>query len=404
MMHSPGDLDRPASRQKRERRSASIRLGSVYGVLFLYVGVMLPFWGLWLQYKGLTPVEIGMVMTVPYLMKPIIPLISTQLADRFGRVKVIFLINLVLTLLFFTPYLYVDDFGSILLVTVVLNLFFQSLMPLLETMSVAQARKCGMHYGRVRSTGSVTFIISAILIGLLIKGSDPEWVVASAVACLAGTLLAALRLPSDEPESVADEEEDTDIYRRKPLKRLLKDRRFILFMIVVALIQMSHGIYYTLGSIHWKNNGISADMIGMLWGTGVMAEVLVFIFASGLIARNRPTYVFTVIAALGVLRWLVTGASLSLPLLFLVQIIHGLTYGAAHLAAIYYIANRVPRSASSTAQGLYSAFPMGIAQGLTTVSAGLFYTYWQGKSYWIMALLCLIAVLVAKKMRSIPSS
>ncbi|WP_417317537.1 3-phenylpropionate MFS transporter [Emcibacter sp.] len=386
--------------RKEERRSASLRLGSVYGSLFLYVGVMLPFWGLWLQYKGLTPVEIGIVMTIPYLMKPVIPLISTQLADRVGRVKLIFLINLVLTLLLFTPYLYVDGFGEILVVTVILNLFFQSLMPLLETMSVAQTRKCAMHYGRVRSAGSVTFILSAFLIGLVIKGNDPGWVVPAAVACLAGTLLTSFWLPADDRDQVQDEEE-TDVDRRKPLRRLLKDQRFVLFMIVVALIQMSHGIYYTLGSIHWRNNGISADMIGVLWGTGVLAEVMVFIFASGLIARNRPTYVFTIIAVLGALRWLVMGGTFSLPLLFLVQTIHGLTYGAAHLAAIYYIANRVPRSASSTAQGLYSAFPIGIAQGMTTISAGFFYDLWQGKAYWIMALLCALAVLVAKRMRSI---
>ena len=381
------------------RRSASIRLGGTFGALFLYVGVFLPFWAVWLQYTGLTPVEIGLVMTVPYVLKPVIPLISTQLADHIGRVKPIFLANLALTFLLFIPYLFVDSFWGILLVTLFLNLFFQPLMPLLDAMSVKQARYCGMHYGRVRSVGSVTFIITAFLIGLLIKNTDAGWVVPVALACLAVILLVSLGLPPDPVEE--SEEEDMAAQGRKPLRRLLGDRRFIGFLIVVALIQMSHGVYYTLGSVHWKNNGLDEDIIGMLWGIGVVAEILIFIFASEKIAKIGPMKALMFIALMGVVRWTTLGMTFSLPVLFLVQTIHGLTYGAAHLAAIYYIANRVPSFASSTAQGLYSAVPMGIGMGMTTFLAGILYDGWQGKSYWVMAALCLLAFFIANRSRSV---
>ena len=386
-----------------QRRSASLRLGGVFGALFLYVGVFLPFWAVWLQYKGLNPVEIGLVMTVPYVLKPVIPLISTQLADHIGRVKPIFLGNLLMTVLLFIPYLFVDGFWGILLVTLFLNLFFQPLMPLLDAMSVKQSRHCGMHYGRVRSVGSITFIITAFLIGLLIKNTDAGWVVPVALTCLTVLLLVSLGLPTD-PAEQASEEEETAAAGRKPLRRLLGDPRFIGFLVVVALIQMSHGVYYTLGSVHWKNNGLDEDIIGILWGVGVVAEILIFVFASERIAKIGPMRTLMMIAALGVVRWLTLGMTVSLPVLFLVQTIHGLTYGAAHLAAIFYIANRVPSSAASTAQGLYSAFPMGLGMGLTTFMAGMMYDGWQGKSYWAMAALCLLAFFIANRLRSVATT
>ena len=43
-----------------------------------------------------------------------------------------------------------------------------------------------------------------------------------------------------------------------------------------ATIQASHAATYAFGSIHWQASGISPSWIGVLWATGVAAEIVFF--------------------------------------------------------------------------------------------------------------------------------
>ena len=49
------------------------------------------------------------------------------------------------------------------------------------------------------------------------------------------------------------------------------------FYACVALMQMSHGPYYTFLTLHLEDLGYSRGVIGLLWALGVVAEVLMFL-------------------------------------------------------------------------------------------------------------------------------
>ena len=60
------------------------RLAAYYGVIFFVIGIMLPFWPLWMQSRGLSPEDIGVIMGIGMLMKvPVNPIIA-EYADRTG--------------------------------------------------------------------------------------------------------------------------------------------------------------------------------------------------------------------------------------------------------------------------------------------------------------------------------
>ena len=42
--------------------SSAVRLSALYGGIFLAIGIMMPFWPVWLEAKGLRPTEIGIVI------------------------------------------------------------------------------------------------------------------------------------------------------------------------------------------------------------------------------------------------------------------------------------------------------------------------------------------------------
>ena len=90
-------------------------------------------------------------------------------------------------------------------------------------------------------------------------------------------------------------------------------------------------------------------------------------------------------AVAGMLRWTIMGTTDALPALFFAQALHGLTFGAAHLGAVHYISDNIPPHLSATAQSLLSAVVMGIAIGITTITAGAMYGVIGAKSYYPMA-------------------
>jgi len=126
-------------------------------------------------------------------------------------------------------------------------------------------------------------------------------------------------------------------------------------------------------------------VIGGLWATGVMAEVLLFAFSGAIMARVTPTTLLVIAAAAGVLRWCVIGATTNPFVLFPIQTLHALTFGATHLAAMHFIARATPPGCSATAQGLYSSTAMGGLLGLGVILSGRIFEATGGGAFLVMA-------------------
>ena len=97
----------------------------------------------------------------------------------------------------------------------------------------------------------------------------------------------------------------------------------------------------------------------------------------------------------GILRWVGTGLDDSLPALFILQALHGLTFGATHLGVIYFISDKVPEELSATALSLYSAVVMGLAMGLMVMASGQLYGALGGQAYFVVAVMAAIGGLLA---------
>jgi PPP family 3-phenylpropionic acid transporter len=76
-----------------------------------------------------------------------------------------------------------------------------------------------------------------------------------------------------------------------------------------------------------------------------------------------------------------------LPVLIAVQILHALTFGAAHLGAVHFIARHAPQGLAATAQGLYAALSGGLAMGLAILLAGRLYESFAAQAFLAMAVL-----------------
>lgn len=385
--------------EKIFRHPVAYKISAVYGGLFIFIGIFLPFWALWLSLIGLSPVEISILIGFPSIFKVFLSPYVGQLCDKWGQIRRPLLVILILSIVSFCFYFTTTSFFGLALVTLVFSLIYYSSMPLVESYAVRSCDQNNLNYGKIRSVGSIVFILISIAFGYYLDRFGYDDFLYYMLGALVITFFAVFMLPHDHIK-LQDEQEDEG-ESRSPLKRLLTNKNFIAFLVVQSLIHMSHGFIYVMGSYHWQAQGIDKFMIGILWSVGIFTEILIFMVGGKIIAAYRPMHLLSIIAAFGALRWLVIGMTSSVPILIAVQTLHGLTYGATHLVAMYFLSSRVPRSLFTSAQSLYSSVPMGLALGGMMLFSGTLYDYFQGYAYFFMAFLCLIAIVVARNVRRV---
>jgi PPP family 3-phenylpropionic acid transporter len=191
--------------------------------------------------------------------------------------------------------------------------------------------------------------------------------------------------------------------RWRALGEFAADRRFWLFVASGAALQSSHQLYYGFGTLYWRELGFSDPVIGVLWAEGVVAEIVLFWLSAPLVARIGPLGLMALGGVAGILRWSLLGLMPGLAAAVVLQLLHGCTFGASHLGAMYFLARSVPPGAAASAQSLYAAISAGLGSGLVMLAAGAIYTAYGGQGYLFMALLSafgLLGVAVLGRVRS----
>lgn len=126
-------------------------------------------------------------------------------------------------------------------------------------------------------------------------------------------------------------------------------------------------------------------MIAALWAIGVLAEIVLFAVSGRLPRFLSPTMLLICAALGGAVRW--TAMAFEPPALLLpfVQLLHALTFGAAHLGALGFLHKYAPARQSATAQG-YLAIAMGAVMAATTGLSGVLFERFGSLSYVAMTL------------------
>ncbi|USG60646.1 MFS transporter [Sneathiella marina] len=362
------------------------RLAPFYFTLFLIVGFQLPFWPVWLSHKGLSLEQIGIVISAPVWIKIAFIPIFASLADRLGRRKALLLILSAISLCLYQLYFAVDGFWQILALGLVIGVFISPFTTLGDNLVLTLARTHKIDYARIRLWGSISFILASVGGGWLLEGRSPDYILKVIVISAALLFLCCLLLPETKSQNPKRE--------RKGLRRLLKNRRFMAFLVTAGLIQASHAVLYTSGTLQWQQQGISDTAIGLLWAEGVIVEIILFALAHRFLKRFSPIQLLLLGGFAGFIRWLVMGFEPGFDFLLLLQVLHGFTFASAHLGAMRYISETIPLEISARAQGLYSAISVGLIMGASLFLSGYLFKFFAAGAYFFMAGGCFLALII----------
>ena len=365
------------------------RLGFLYAALFLVVGCYLPYLPVWLRWRQLDADALALLLATPLFVRiiftPLISIVADHVGDRRRILIGLSYGSLISFLLLWAS----SSFWAMFAAMVLLAINWTTIMPLSETVAASGMRKAGLDYGKVRLWGSVSFIVASLATGMVIDRMGAVAVLPFLLIAVTFLVVGTHLVPKALTAGMA-------IRRNKRRLRLAdavdlaRSPTFMLFVVAASLIAASHAVYYAFGTIHWRAQGFSAGAIGMLWSIGVVAEIVLFIYSGRIIAKTGASRLLMFAGLGAMLRWTCMGLDLPLIATALVQCLHALSFGAAHIAAIHFLAHAVPEDRAATAQGFYAAIVAGLVLGVATIASGPLYRTLAGGAYEVMAALALL--------------
>ena len=118
----------------------------------------------------------------------------------------------------------------------------------------------------------------------------------------------------------------------------------------------------------------------------MVAEVVVFALSRRLFSGWSLRALFMLASLGAIVRWGLTASTTDLSALVVIQLLHGVTFAVAHIAAIQYI-QHAGQHQMVALQALYNAIPMGAVIAVMTAVSGWGYESWGASVFWLMAVM-----------------
>jgi MFS transporter, PPP family, 3-phenylpropionic acid transporter len=373
-----------------------LRFALLFSVLYLGFGVASPFLPAFLSSRGVTPEQLGLVLSLATTIRLVSGPIAGRIADRLCAGRLVLAICAATAGLVALAFVTTHGFFFVLVISLLHAAMLAPTTVLADALALAAASprgasRVGFEYGWVRGAGSAAFIIGTLASGQAVNVLG----LGSIIMAQATFLLIAAAAALFVPEIVIPRDGDQASPRSPEIGvfDLIRVAAFRRLVMVAALILGSHAMHDSFAMISWNAAGISAGIGSILWSESVAAEVVVFLaFGPFLLRHVRPETAMAIAAVGAVLRWAVMAQTSDVAALALVEPLHGLTFALLHLSCMRVLADIVPRALAATAQAIYATLGIGATSAVLTLVSGSLYAQFGSGGFWVMAALAAAAL------------
>ncbi len=372
------------------------RLSGFYFFYFASLGVLVPYWSLYLKSLGFNSFTIGALVAILPATKLIAPYIWGWLADHTRRSMFIIQVASILAVLSFSLVFVSQQLWWLIVVMLLFSFFWNAILPQYEAMTLNHLGDDTHRYSMVRLWGSLGFIVIVVMMGALLENDDTDlipivvWITFIVIAFTSFMVPEKLNTPHAE---------------HSPIWHVIKQPKVLAFLIVCFLMLCSHGPYYTFYTIYLEEQGYSSQMIGILWAVGVLAEVIMFLLMHRLLPMFGPRKLLIVTLLLTTLRWLIIGFFVDdLSMLFLAQLIHAFSFGLFHAVGISLVHDYFKGSHQGRGQALYASTSYGAGVAVGSLISGILWDQWGAEVLFTFAACCTVfAVVIVWRFIKLPA-
>jgi MFS transporter, PPP family, 3-phenylpropionic acid transporter len=352
--------------------------GALSFAYFASIGLINPYAPLWFQQLGFSTLAIGAIASLQAWTRVAGPYAWSWAGDHWGhgaRRGTLLRIACSASLAIAAALLFVRGYGAVALVVFLLFIANSGVMPLNEAaLSQRLVTAAGLdvaRYGRVRVWGSLGFVVSVSVFGVVLQATGIEAFPAFVVLLCAALALAAWRLPATAATSAAPAGEAPGVWVA------LKRPAVLWFFAGVFLTVLAHTSLYTFFSLYLVELGYGKSAVGALWAVSILAEIGFFWTQGRWFARWDAMIWLSIAAAVSALRFGAMAAfGGSALVLVLAQALHAVTFAAHHAACITLVSRWFPGPLRGRGQALYATLGYGVSGVVGGVAGGAVSQRW----------------------------
>lgn len=339
--------------------SPELRAGAFYFTIYMASGAATAYAGIWFADQGISAGEIGVINALPVFIMLVINLVVGRIADRAEDWRQVIVIGAALSGIIPFGLFFVHDFWGILLFWTLAALPISAVGPVLDAATMRMTRRNGTQYGPIRAMGSVGYLLVITLTGYLavwFGGGVFVWIFVgvSVLRGLVGLLLPKFRAPK------ADGAPAPAAAGAKHLLEVMKPW-FLLPLIGWSMVFGTHLMLNAFQALVWKEQGLGADIIGILITVGAISETIVFFAFSRFAKRFTARSLILTSALVSVLRWAAMAFSPGVEILFGLQLLHGITYALGFVGCVSFIANWTSEDIAAEAQSFFQVLQQAMS-------------------------------------------
>lgn len=362
-------------------KSLTWRYGLNYAAIFFVLGVLGPFFSLFLNGQGFDAATIGFLLALGGPVRVVAGPLTGWVADAGIPLRRIAAIGQLCAALLVLAMISVSALWPMAFLMAAFYATHGPLGSMIDaSISQVMSQRATLQYARIRLWGSLAFVAGNLVGGVSAQIASVGIAVLAVVGLCGGVFLSRL-LPEDRRSGSQ---------HMAPEDAVQKVRWGVIAAVIAAsaAVQSSHAAVYTIGALAWQAQGFSQSLIGVLWMLGIGIEILLFLRIGQVVSGLRRAMLFIAFGgALAIARWLLMASEPDLALTIACQAVHGLTFGATHLGMIAALAELSPAPVRSRIQGSCAAVH-ALAYSVAIYASGVLYQ--QGGAappYQLMAML-----------------
>lgn len=354
---------------------------------YLALGSFMPYINLYYERLGLSGVQIGTLAALPVLVGAVATLIWGALADALRWHRGIFRLALVLGPLAVFLLSRVSTFGALIPLVIFYALVTSPIISLMDSAALEVAEAHQLSYGDMRLWGSIGWSIATWGVGALIEHFDIHWLFYSYIGFMLLTFMVTFSLPPRRRVLQAP--------FGHGLRRLLAQPGFLFFLLSIFLLSVTSSGTSSFFTLYMDGIGAQEGTIGLAWTLAAWSEIPVMLGAGAIMRRISAKGLIAIAFVNYALRWLLFSFITNPIWVLVVQLMHGLSFGAFLVGSVTYLNERTPEGLSTTALAIFNTTAFSLASITGSLIGGIFYdTLGLGAMFRAFSVVTLIGLVV----------
>lgn len=322
----------------------------VYFLVFACTGAWLPKLYDYCVFKGLSNSQSALILSIPPVMMFAVQPLYGFLADKLGHKKTL-IISAFFAALSYTGFLLNTDFAALIIVTLLMALFYNTLQPVLDSMALQVAKQNPkFSYGSLRFYGAAGYSFTAIITGQVIDAINITGIFIVSAVTMFLAFLFSFWLQHEKNET-------GQIAAYMNVWGVIKNPSLLFLLTCVFLVSVGATAIWNFYSAYLKENGASDSLVGYGLSFQGLCELPIFYFSARIILKLGLKLTLLITVSATVLR-LVLYYFIKTPVATLpVELLHGFSWSLFWVVCVESINKLVDEKWQATGQSLlYAAY------------------------------------------------